>query len=882
MRRQFVVLAALSASMWCMVACREGDSAAVAKHLVVVSIDTLRPDMLGAYGYDRPSSPNLDEFAASGVLFENAATVAPWTLPSHASLITGLYPRHHGAKRHVEALAEEVETLAERLRDAGFQTSAVVNSKFLDPRYGFQRGFDDFAFLEPTHDPETSSRVVDRSLDWLENRGDGRFFLLVHDLYVHSSYRALPRYHDLLVRPYEGPINGSTAQLRRVRRGEMSLGPDDLRHLIDLYVAGIRQLDDEFGRLIQGLKDLGVYQDTLVVVVSDHGEEFLEHGGVLHGRTQYEEMLRIPMIMRGPGLPAGLRVSSLVSLLDVFPTSLSLLGLPLGDELDGVDLGPSLRGAEQLPAERLLFGEADHNGSEDDITRSVRQGRYKLHYNRIDKSMQLYDLESDPGENRDLRRALPEVAERLMRALRSFTAKSVQGPAIAELSSTEREQLRELGYLEDITSVEVDDERRVRVVLVTLDTLRYDQLVSAEGTRPAMPRLADRAKRGLLFTRFYVPSAITQPSHASMLTGLQPWEHGVTRNGMVLPERVPNVVERLQRAGWSTAAVVASFPVTKRFGFGRGFDSFHEDLDRAFKEGKEIWENRWKLTDGVFFANGGDVTDRAIEAIDGADGAKQFFWVHYFDPHGPYGSSRGKGVLKGYITRQIGNGVEVETALAPVRAGYAADVAYLDAELDRLLRHLDAAARDFETHVLLVADHGESLGEGGYLGHGGRLTAETLRVPAVLFSPSVPSGRRDDVAAAIDVPRTLLALAGEPVGEGELGGRDLTSAPVAGNLAFGMRRTLSDGATSERYLDGSTLELEGHRYFQVDEQGRIVRGSGAGVLLPADTTGLDASARGRIASRFESFEVGLGESKAVEDLDPETERALRELGYIED
>jgi choline-sulfatase len=424
-------------------------------------------------------------------------------------------------------------------------------------------------------------------------------------------------------------------------------------------------------------------------------------------------------------------------------------------------------------------------------------------------------------------------------------------------------------------------ERRVRVVLVTLDTLRYDQLVSADGTGPAMSRLAERAKRGLLFTRFYVPSAVTQPSHASMLTGLQPWEHGVTRNGMLLPERVPNLVERLQRAGWSTAAVVASFPVTKRFGFGRGFDTFREDFDRPFNKRMDTWESRWKLTGGEFFAIGGDVTDRAIEAIDGAGGSKQFFWVHYFDPHSPYGSSRGKGVLKGYINSLVGKGVEVESALVPVRVGYAVDVAYLDTELDRLLQHLDAAAQDFETHVLLVADHGESLGEAGYLGHGNRLTEELLRVPAVLLSPSVTPGRRDDVAAAIDVPRTLLALAGESVGEGELGGRDLATPPVAGGLAFGMRRSFSDGNASERYLDGSTRELEGHRYFQVGEQGRIVRGSGGGELLPADVTGLGASARGRIGSRFESFEARFGESKAVEDLDPETERALRELGYIE-
>jgi arylsulfatase A-like enzyme len=386
----------------------------------------------------------------------------------------------------------------------------------------------------------------------------------------------------------------------------------------------------------------------------------------------------------------------------------------------------------------------------------------------------------------------------------------------------------------------------------------------------------------LWFTRFYVSVPVTQPSHASMFTGLQPWEHGVTRNGVILPDGTPNVVEQIQGAGYSTAAVVASFPLARRFGFGRGFDEFVETFSRAYIQDHDTWEQRWKVPDGAFFATAEDVTQSALELLDRSEASKQFFWFHYFDPHSPYGSSRGETLVKLDIVRESQRGGEdVGAALARARDGYSADVAYLDSQLDRLLQRLDGDSAEYTTHVFVVSDHGENFGEDGYLGHGNKLTDEQLRVPAFLLSPNIESGQTDDVASTIDVARTLLALAGVEAADGRMGGRDLTKAAARDERVFAMRRTFQDGKIRELGLGGQFHSLDGNLYCEVNSAGRIVRGDQQGVLIRSDTAGLDYASRREIADRFQSFGKRLAETRNVEDLSPETERALRKLGYIE-
>jgi arylsulfatase A-like enzyme len=405
--------------------------------------------MLGCYGYDRPTSPTLDLLAAEGTLFENAFTTSPWTLPAHASLLTGLYPRHHGATTERRALRRGIPTLAEILSKQGFFTMAVVNSHYVSRRYGFSRGFDEFAYIQERMSEHGPSEVVDTALSWLSKRREDPFFLLLHDYDVHSDYGALPEYEKSFLRPYEGQIDGSTQQLMRFLSEPFEMSTGDIEHLVDLYVAGIRQKDAELARLVEYLRTTEELENTLIIVTSDHGEEFLEHGGVLHARTQYDEVIRIPLILRGPGIPRGRRIVEPVSINDILPTTLALLGVPWEGGFDGIDVSELWRaGPGEAVGERILFGEADQQNEKPDITRSARYGPYKLIYNRLTRHSALYDLRADPSERHDISGAQPEIKQQLMREIRRFESVRMAGDPLPAIDEETRRLLEGLGYVQ--------------------------------------------------------------------------------------------------------------------------------------------------------------------------------------------------------------------------------------------------------------------------------------------------------------------------------------------------------------------------------------------------------------------------------------------------
>jgi arylsulfatase A-like enzyme len=419
--------------------------------LLLISIDTLRPDHLGAYGYERPTSPTLDAVAAEGVVFEDVMSTSPWTLPSHASMLTGLYPSSSGVDSQGAALPEDVATLASWLSEKGFATAAVVNSLNLSERHGFDRGFEEFLYVrENAARREPNRLITDRARSWLRAPDERRRFLFLHYYDVHSDFVSMPESEARFIGDYDGPVDGSTRQLSKVRRGlsDLRLGPQDIAHLFDRYDAGIRQLDDELARLLRYLDESGWAERTLLAVTSDHGEEFGEHGSYLHGRTQYQEVLHIPLILRGPGIPAGVRVVTPVSLVDLAPTLLSMLGVPSPAGLDGIDLSALWQRDVSGLELRLLYSEADHRNAIPDATRSIRQGRFKLIVDRATGSYALYDLERDRPELHDLASEHPEVAHRLLEQIEQRMGRRVEAPAAALLDRSETERLRSLGYLE--------------------------------------------------------------------------------------------------------------------------------------------------------------------------------------------------------------------------------------------------------------------------------------------------------------------------------------------------------------------------------------------------------------------------------------------------
>ncbi len=422
------------------------------------------------------------------------------------------------------------------------------------------------------------------------------------------------------------------------------------------------------------------------------------------------------------------------------------------------------------------------------------------------------------------------------------------------------------------SAARVEPERRV--VLVTIDTLRFDALHGGGGRETAMPKTQAWAREATVFERFFSASTVTQSAHASLLTGLAPWRHGVTRNGLVLAGTRETLPEVLSAAGWRTGAVVASFPLTRAMGFDQGFLVFVERFDvrmgRAWNE----------LPVEEFYSLGRETTDRALALLDELSGESQFLWVHYFDPHAPYGDAAGvEPLLFPKLQRAVFDRPgtdEAEDALARARELYARDVAALDGELARLLRRLAADAERVETHVVLTADHGESFGEHGSLGHGRRLTAPELHVPLVVHSPRFLRGVRSEPVGSVDVAATLAALAGVPW-SAELG-RDLSGSLERDGRVVGMRATFAEPVVDER-TDGTRATLAGPRWFAFDD-GVLWSGDGETVVREDDEL---APAPPALAARLRELFAGFaGETEEASVLeDAGAHAALRELGYAE-
>jgi len=428
------------------------------------------------------------------------------------------------------------------------------------------------------------------------------------------------------------------------------------------------------------------------------------------------------------------------------------------------------------------------------------------------------------------------------------------------------------------------DTRSERVVLVTIDTLRYEEFAGDDSTPSAMPRTRAFAERGLVFESSFSATSTTQPSHASLMTGLHPWQHGVTQNGHFLGADLETLAERLRAAGYSTRAVVSSFPLERRFGFAQGFEHYEDRFGRAI--GKDVWMGQ-PLDERRFYALANRTTRLALSALEEQDDQDLFLWVHYFDPHDPYGDchlGRGEplppdGTFS--VERLRSSAAREDEDLAALvqrsREAYRCDLGFLDEGLGRLLERLEADSRRFTTHVVITADHGESFGEDGSFGHGTRLTPPQVRVPLAIVSPRVTPALRRDAAGSVDVFATLLDLADQPVPPGR--GRSLLrpAGPEQGS-AFGMRRTYLL-PKADRRSDGTVRYVSEPSFYAVLE-GKLLTGGPEGTIYVAPGGRLEEPARVReMHQLFRRFaeELERRPAQALDDVD--VLEALEALGY---
>lgn len=459
--------------------------------VLLISLDTLRSDHLGLYGYERPTSPFIDRFfTEQGQYLSEFVAASSYTLPSHASIFTGQHPSVHGVHQFDRRLVQGVNPmLTTLLRDAGYLTAAFTGGGFVGYEYGFRAGFDRFSIIDPlltaedryrNHFPRSWDRPfndavyrkydLDRVLGWITDRKDAPFFLFLHSFVAHN-YSPPPGVLGLFDAGCESEL-GIGLNLHEIDTNEekrRALAPTDLDHLVHLYDATIRVADSALERLVAHLEAEGLLEQTILIVTSDHGEEFQEHGGLLHGRTLYEEQVRIPLLVR---LPESLRstthrpgrVEAAGHHVDLAPTILDLLGLEPDPLMEGISLAPILAG--ESPTERTLLSELD--AIQMGEMQAVRLGAAKLiETTSTSKSLpelayrhrvgfEFFDLGLDPAERDDRIEsddpAIEGLKKRLLALRRQMEARRARmgsdGSNQFELTEAARQRLKNLGYLQ--------------------------------------------------------------------------------------------------------------------------------------------------------------------------------------------------------------------------------------------------------------------------------------------------------------------------------------------------------------------------------------------------------------------------------------------------
>ena len=422
-----------------------GDLTCYDCNLVLISIDTLRPDHLGCYGYGRPTSPAIDEFCRSAVVFNNAIAPAPSTLPSHASLFTGLIPQHHGAKASTRTpLADEYLTLAELFSAIDFATAAFVDGGQMNPQWNLDQGFDLYnSQSSAAYLMNTFADRVDEAVDWLRTTSPDRYMLFLHTYEVHHPYTPSPEALAAVAPRRAGNMETefSVQTLRRINNGRIELTGRRLRDIVTTYDAEIRSMDSGFASLLEGLRQRPDWDRTVVVLLSDHGEEFSEHERVgWHSHTLYDELLRVPLVIRLPGEAlAGRRVDEMVRLIDVAPTIADLFDLP-GIAYEGTSLLSLAAGHGRAVVPSTI---AQRDRWQEQHPTALRTPRWKLY------SGQLFDLLTDPAEQIDQAARHPTVVAALEAEIERLISAATPMPTDSiEIDDDLREQLRSLGYIQ--------------------------------------------------------------------------------------------------------------------------------------------------------------------------------------------------------------------------------------------------------------------------------------------------------------------------------------------------------------------------------------------------------------------------------------------------
>jgi len=435
-------------------------------NIILITIDALRPDHISAYGYDQIQTKAIDQLAEAGIVFENALSNAPWTYPSFISLLTSQYPESISNCKNLR-VDSKVITLAEVLKESGWRTIAILTNPFLVKKFNLTQGFemlyhsDEMIFMDlvlytQLYDllgrinsklflKESSPNITNQAVKFIKKVQSEKFFLWIHYIDPHLPYCdpwATPR---PLPPAYQGPISCNFVDWKSVYKGKLKLNRQDIAVLEYLYDGGILFVDKQLARLFNYLHKNQLWEKSMIILSSDHGEEFYEHKSLHHGTSQYWELIHIPLIIKLPGRNPPSRVREMVELIDLAPTILDFLGIDIPKSFKGTSFAPIFRKTSWSP-KPYFFSSCNFWGP---TLKAIRTSKYTLIYNLKKQTHQLFDRQKDPFEQKNLAEEMKEQSKFLLEKLKEHLAEVEFHPSSKARSMVQPDlnRLRALGYV---------------------------------------------------------------------------------------------------------------------------------------------------------------------------------------------------------------------------------------------------------------------------------------------------------------------------------------------------------------------------------------------------------------------------------------------------
>lgn len=406
------------------------------QNFILISLDGLQAKHLNKYGYTLQTTPNLDEFLNQSTIFTKTVSPSSWTVPTHMSIFTSMYPSEHkvinkfsdydmknkkGVIANLKQLSPNAITLAEILKNNGYVTGGFTGDAGVGPQFGFKQGFDTYFETESFGGLDGS---VPKALEWLSQNKDKPFFLFLHGYDVHGQHEPTGGFdYRFVTKPYTGKYTGSKAEQGKLREealangGKLKMSDEDVAFWRAIYDEKINRMDLEFKNFMDKIKDMDVLDNTVVMVISDHGTEFYEHKSIDHGATLYSELVNVLFAIHQPGQKEGKKVNQLVSTMDILPTALELLGIknPIPDQTKGANLTSALKDGNVA---HDVYSETDYRLYT--FKRSIQStDDWKLILTLENGNKELFDMSKDPDELKNLITENPQKAFELEQKLQA-------------------------------------------------------------------------------------------------------------------------------------------------------------------------------------------------------------------------------------------------------------------------------------------------------------------------------------------------------------------------------------------------------------------------------------------------------------------------------